>query len=86
MITLSSQLLNLVERIEEAQRKHVIRHGKRKIITTCPPGKKAQHGRCVTMTAQERQKRRVAARHSLAKRRRKRSQAARSRARSLSLR
>jgi hypothetical protein len=91
LLTRMSQLCKQLARqdrvadLDEA-RKMVVRHGQRRTITTCPPGRRSSGGRCVPMSGAERQHRRRGARHGLTARRRQRSQASRSRARSMALR
>lgn len=76
-------VINVLNELNEIERKFVIRGRKKIRKVFCGPGKKAKNGRCVIMKSSERMKRKISSRRSKIKRHAKQARILRNRKKSL---
>lgn len=76
-------IVNVLNELNEIERKFVIRGRKKIRKVFCGPGKKAKNGRCVIMKSSERMKRKISSRRAKIKRHAKQAKILRNRKKSL---
>ena len=76
-------IYEVMNEINEAKKKKVIRKGKLKKKTICPKGQKAKGGRCVVMKSKEKTTRKMKAKKASVKRKAKQIRTAKKRKKSM---